>query len=324
MKSVTVSANAAQGLTCFHQYRDPALKTLTIDMLYTALESFQTTTTLTRFDDDYSDVTMAKSGSKLKPAYQYLDSITNLPIRIKTENNFESDIGLASSASGYACIAGAASRLLSMSEDISDISRLARKGSFSASASVPGGISIVRSSDIGVPTFGEQIFQPNDLQDLTVVVALSRYHKANHNFYKEAASSPVIDQIRDVVAGTANQMIRAIETRDVDWLANMSEQHSILNYAVLHTGENNLFLWQPETVAVMNYVRNLRKQEAEPVFYSMNTGANVFIYCFSEKAKQKIESALQDLSVESLCSKVGGPLRYIDTPFSLDILPSEI
>jgi mevalonate pyrophosphate decarboxylase len=96
----------------------------------------------------------------------------------------------------------------------------------------------------------------------------------------------------------------------------MSERHSVLNYAVLHTGENNLFLWQPETVAVMNFVRSLRKLQGEPVFYSMNTGANVFIYCFSEGAWRKVEEGLQERSVECRCSKVGGALRYIDTPLS--------
>jgi mevalonate pyrophosphate decarboxylase len=312
MRAVTVTAHAAQGLTCFHQYRHPGLKTLSIDMLYSALEAFQTTTTLTCLEDEHADADPTLGGSDLSRAYEYLGRITTLPVQIETSNNFEADIGLASSASGYACLAAAASRLVGLSEDVRELSSLARTGSFSAAASVAGGISVVRSSDAGMPTFGEQIFHPDDLRDVSVVVAFARFHKANHDFYNEAASSPVVDQVRDVVADTANQMIAALETRDIDRLADLSERHSVLNYAVLHTGKSNLFLWQPETVAVMNFVRSLRKTDGEPIFYSMNTGANVFIYCFSDQARRKVESGLRELSIESRCSRVGGPFRYID------------
>lgn len=207
MNSVTVSSSAVQGLTCFHQYRDAALKTLSIDMLYTSLDAFQTVTTLTRISQP-EKVGLPTSVGDLRRAYEYLNRITQEPLRIETENNFDSDVGLASSSSGYACLAAAASRILGLSEDIDELSRLARLGSFSASASVPGGISIVRCSDVGVPTFGEQVFHPDDVRDLSVVVAFSRYHKANHDFYAEAESSPIVDQVHDVVEGTAERMIQ--------------------------------------------------------------------------------------------------------------------
>lgn len=310
MRSVTVTAHAAQGLTCFHQYLDPRLKTLSIDMLYTTLDAFKTTTTLACAANRQSRPGAMSAVGDLARAYQYLSRITNEDLTIETHNDFDPDIGLASSSSGYACIAAAATRLLGLSEETADVSRLARAGSFSAAASVSAGISIVRRREPGVPSFGEQVFGPEDLPELSVVVAFSRYEKANHDFYAEAASSPVVSPIRDAVAETAELMIRALQTRDIDRLAEMSERHSVLNYAVLHTGENNLFLWQPETVAVTNFVRSLRRTQGEPVFYSMNTGANMFVYCFSESARAKVEAGLRDLSVDSRVSKIGGPVRY--------------
>ncbi|WP_020591387.1 hypothetical protein [Kiloniella laminariae] len=322
MNTVTVTANAAQGLTCFHQYQEASLKTLTIDMLYTSLDSFKTITTMSRVEGD---------GGKSKPvwpkdyerAYSYIGSVTDQSVEIHTENNFEPDVGLASSSSGYACLAGGITRLLSSSEKLRDISELARKGSFSASASVTGGISIVRRSGYGIPTYGEQVFSPGELEDITVVVAFARYHKDNHNFYEEAASSPMLEPVRHLVANTADQMIKGLETRDIDRLADLSERHSVLNYAVLHTGHNNLFLWQPETVATMVFTRNLRQKNGEPVYYSMNTGANVFIYCFSDTAHHKVVQGLQDLGVEHRSSKVGGALQYLNNLPGTSVKPAD-
>jgi hypothetical protein len=45
-KRVTVAAHPVQGLTCFHEYQERGLKTLSIDMLYTAIGALQTQTTL--------------------------------------------------------------------------------------------------------------------------------------------------------------------------------------------------------------------------------------------------------------------------------------
>ncbi|MGP9822578.1 GHMP family kinase ATP-binding protein [Salinarimonas sp. NSM] len=314
MRSASVSANPVQGLTCFHQYRDRKLKTLSIDMLYTSLDAFETRTTLALASRQAGSEKRGGSTGDIRRAYDFLGSLTDLPLAIESENDFDPDIGLGSSSSGFACIAGAASRLLGLPEQPTEVSRLARQGSFSAAAAVTGGISLVRSGGVGVPTFAERIFGPEELPDLSVVVAFSRYDKANRDFYAEANSSPIVDPIRDVCSDLAHTIIASIEARDIDRLAMLSERHSIMNYAVLHTGSSNLLLWQPETVTIMHLVRSLRTGDGLPVFYSMNTGANVFVYCFSDDARARVEAELAERGLPFRSSKVGGALRYLDEP----------
>lgn len=181
-KTVVASANAAQGLTCFHQYMDRDLKTLSIDMLYSCLDAFETTTRICIPDSEESNISIRGIPDHDKH-FSYIREITDAPLSIETSNNFDADVGLASSSSGYACLAGGLARILSLPEDPRSLSMLARRGSFSASASIAGGICLVRQMERGVPTFAEQVFAPEDMRDLTVIVAFSEYNKANHDFY---------------------------------------------------------------------------------------------------------------------------------------------
>jgi len=309
-KRIIATAHPVQGLTCFHEYQERTLKTLTIDMLYTAIGALQTQTNLA-LGTPKTEIIFSKNepSEKVKRRVEdYVREYFDGNFYLNTHNNFQPDVGLASSASGFSCIAGGLARLLNLTDDLSEISKMARTGSFSASASVTGGISIVRKKELGHATYGEQVFSPAQLDDLTLVIALASYNKDTFDFYREAETSPVLETARKQVESTADQMIRSFEERDVDKLAYLSERNVTMNYAVLHTGDNNLFLWKPESVIAISGVRRLR-QKGEPVFYSMNTGANVFVYCFNDSSVQKMKTFLGSQNIEYLVSKVGGGLR---------------
>ena len=64
--------------------------------------------------------------------------------------------------------------------------------------------------------------------------------------------------------------------------------------------------------AAMILTRQLRKESGEPVFYSMNTGANLFIYCFSDSAHRKVIQNLNHLDIKHNSSKVGSGLKYLE------------
>jgi diphosphomevalonate decarboxylase len=61
-------------------------------------------------------------------------------VRVASKNNFPTAAGLASSASGYACLVAALARAFDVREDTpGEISRVARVGSGSACRSIYGG-----------------------------------------------------------------------------------------------------------------------------------------------------------------------------------------
>ncbi len=312
-KRVTATAHPVQGLTCFHEYQERVLKTLSIDMLYTTIDALQTQTILalstTKTDVIFSENAPPEKVRKRVEDYvrEYFDG----NFYLNTRNNFQPDVGLASSASGYSCIAGGLARLLGITEDLSEISKMARRGSFSASASVTGGISIVKNREHRQETYGERVFSPAQLEDLTLVIALASYNKDSFDFYREAEGSPVLETARKQAKTTANEMIRAFEGRDIDKLASLVENHNILSYTVLHTGAYYEMIWNPETITMIRGVRDLRKA-GYPIFFSMNTGPNVFCYCFSDEARNAIKEYCQNNLINTIVTRVGGSVEWIN------------
>jgi diphosphomevalonate decarboxylase len=66
-------------------------------------------------------------------------NISHLPLIITSSNNFPTAAGLASSASGFACLTYTLSKLYQLPNSLEDLSKTARLGSGSASRSLLGG-----------------------------------------------------------------------------------------------------------------------------------------------------------------------------------------
>ena len=309
MSTYKISAHPVQGLTCFHQYQEPARKTLSIDMLYVAMGSYTTTTTINFHDVGLTQIENIRTGLSTvaeSRVFQYLHNFTNTKVSFQTNSNYKTDVGLASSAAGFACIAGGLYQHLhsACSTNYAEISKLARLGSFSAAASVTGGMSVIRRRKIGDEPFAEEVFTPQQLNDVTIVTATSEFNKNGHDFYTEAQSSPFVEAAKISAEPLANQLIAGFETRDIDRLASLSEQHIIQNYAVLHSGSNSIFLWKPDTIRVLLKIKEMRSC-GHPIFASMNTGANVFAYCFSDSATSLFIDYLKHRGISSQSSKIG-------------------
>jgi len=105
--------------------------------------------TTVRFEPDLSDdrVVLNGEGATGGPrdsVVRFLDRVREMAhvtdrAEVRSRNNFPTASGLASSASGFAALAGAATAALGMTLSGRELSRLARFGSGSASRSVFGG-----------------------------------------------------------------------------------------------------------------------------------------------------------------------------------------
>ncbi|MCF7860758.1 hypothetical protein K9M79_00810 [Candidatus Woesearchaeota archaeon] len=310
MPKTTFQAHPVQGLTCFHHYKDAHNKIVAIDMLYTSLESLVTQTTIelgtNRTSVDINgkpadDFTRRKVADHVK----YFNYYGNFHMNSKA--NYTSDIGLASSAAAFACIAGCMDKLLGLDYDEIQLSRAARAGSFSASSAVPGGVSLVQSRMFA---YAEQVLAPDDLADLEIVIAVAPYQKNHHNFYTEADSSPNLKWASTQAQPTATRMINALKRGNIDDLAHYAEDHVMLNYLVLQTGRSHCLLWKPDSIKAMTIVRDSRSR-GNPVFYSMNTGGNVFAYCFGESVSKEMQEAFGAENINYLVTCVGGSMKEV-------------
>jgi diphosphomevalonate decarboxylase len=196
----------------------------------------------------------------------------------------------------------------------SQVSRLARLGSGSASRSVPAGFVEWKMGSSDEDCYAVSIAPPEHWALADCVAIVSTGHKATGSTEGHAlASTSPLQAAR--VAGAPRRLDlcrRAILERDFGSFAEIIEHDSDLMHAVMMTSRPALFYWQPATLAVMEAVRELRKSGISAA-YTIDAGPNVHVVCPQEHSG-KIAEYLKTIPgvIDVLTAKVGGPARQKD------------
>jgi diphosphomevalonate decarboxylase len=239
---------------------------------------------------------------------------TQLFARVDSRNNFPTGTGIASSASGFAALALAASSAAGLALDEQQLSRLARCGSGSACRSVPSGFVEWYAGHDDESSYAASIAPPEHWALNDCVVVVSQVHKpvGSEEGHMLADSSP-LQQVRVVDAPRRLDICRqAILERDFEALAEIAELDSNMMHAAIMTSKPPVLYWQPATMAVMRAVQSWR-QDGLPVFFTIDAGPNVHVICPSDYSAQVTTQLEQILGVERiLIAQVGGPAHLED------------
>jgi diphosphomevalonate decarboxylase len=236
--------------------------------------------------------------------------------RVQSTNNFPSGSGIASSSSGFAALALAASAAAGLSLDEPALSRLARRGSGSASRSVPAGFVEWRAADRDEDSFGASIAAPSHWALVDCVAIVSEAHKqvgssAGHPL---AASSPL--QAVRLLGAEARlaQARQAVLQRDFAALAEVMELDNHLMHAVMMTSQPALIYWQPASVGIMHAVREWRAAGLAAA-YTLDAGPNVHVLTPANHADE-VAKRLAELPgvLKVFKAGAGGPARLIPSP----------
>ena len=236
--------------------------------------------------------------------------------RVDSRNNFPSGAGLASSASGFAALAVAASAAADLKLSEAELSRLARLGSGSACRSVPGGFVEWALGADDRSSYAYSI-APADHWDLRDVVALIDVeHKAVGSTEGHAVADTSPLQATRVATATDRlaQARSAVLGRDFAALADVVELDSLMMHAVMITSSPVLMYWQPATIAVMQAVRQWRVNGLAACT-TIDAGPNVHVICTAEAAA---EVALRLRVIpgvrQVITARVGGPAYLLPNP----------
>jgi diphosphomevalonate decarboxylase len=124
-----------------------------------------------------------------------LRGMANIPDRaeVMTENNFPAGAGIASSASAFAALALAGSKAAGLNLSERELSRLARRGSGSASRSIPGGFVEWQAGTSDEDSFAFSIAPVDhwNLVDLVAVVSASHKKTGSTEGHAVAPTSPL-------------------------------------------------------------------------------------------------------------------------------------
>lgn len=232
---------------------------------------------------------------------------------VMSENNFPAGAGIASSAAAFAALAVAASKAAGLDLAEPELSVLARRGSGSASRSIPAGFVEWKMGNSESDSYAFSI-APADHWNLTDCVAIvSAAHKKTGSTEGHAiAETSPLQHARVVDAPRRIEICRnAILNKDFEAFANIIEHDSDMMHSVMMTSNPPLMYWQSATLEIFHQVREWRTSGL-PVGYTVDAGANVHVLCLGEY-KAEVEKRLREIpGVQNvLVAGVGGAARLV-------------
>ena len=308
----TATAHPIQGLVKYHGMRDPELRLPYHDSISVCTAPSRTLTTVEfgATDEDVyvidGDPVEGRGAERIDAVVDHVRHLAGIdaPVRLESENSFQSNVGFGSSSSGFAAAAMALCEAAGLDLTRPDISTVARRGSSSAARAVTGAFSHLYTGLNDDDCRSERI--ETDLEDdLRIVAALVPSYKETEQAHEEAADSHMFQARMAHIHGQIAEMRDALRNAEFDRAFELAEHDSLSLAATTMTGPAGWVYWQPRTIAVFNAVRALRK-EGVPVYFSTDTGASVYVNTTAEYVDE-VESAVADCGVETDVWEVGGP-----------------
>jgi len=315
MKSSAV-AHPIQGLIKYHGLRDEKLRIPFHDSISVATAPTSSHTTIefgrVRTDSAWVD------GRKLvgREMERVLDVVNEVRRRSRirqkfkmvSENDFPSNVGLGASASGFAALAMAACDAVGLELSLEELSVIARRGAGSATRSVTGAFSRWKAGFADEESYAYQI--ASEQFQMGIVVALIPAFKFTENAHKAVLTSPFFHSRLAFVHESLAEMENAIKKRDIRRIGMLAERDSLILHGITMTSVDEMLLWRPETVKVIQEVRSMRA-DGIPAYFSIDTGATVYVNTEPKRVKS-VEQRIKRLGIETITCGVGGSAKTVD------------
>jgi len=230
---------------------------------------------------------------------------------VTTENGVPTASGLASSASGFAALAVAATRAAGLELPPDELSVLARLGSGSAARSIFGGfVEMARGQRADGSDAAARPLAGGEGWDVRLVVAVTTVgpkpmgstaameHTARTSPYYAAWLAGV-----DIDLAAARV---AIAARDLPALGVVAERSALRMHAAAMAADPAIIYWNPATLAALACVRALRERGL-PVFFTIDAGPHVKALCRAAHADEVAVSLAAVPGVVKTLTAAPGP-----------------
>ena len=207
--------------------------------------------------------------------------------RVITRNHFPTASGLASSASGFAALAAAATRAAGVTLTPRDLSKLARQGSGSAARSIFGGFVRMYAGPTDADAYAEPIASPLASRVRMVIAIVGggvpKTHGSRDAMEHVAATSPLYDAWLALVPRDLEAAHAALAGDDLEGLGALAEANALAMHASAIAARPAIIYWQPATLAALAAVRALRDQH-KAAWGTMDAGPHVKVLTSADDA----------------------------------------
>lgn len=217
----------------------------------------------------------------------------------ESSNDFPGSAGLASSSSGFACLAYGCLTLLGLAGDLKTVSSVARLGSASAARAVFGGFTALRRGEESAEELYPRSYWP-ELRVVAAVVSTCKKEVSSRRAMEAArTSSPfydawIVDAEKQFAAAQA-----ALEKKDMEALGTCMQNSYLRMFATMISAEAPVIYWQPGSVELIHACRELRAA-GTAAWETMDAGPQVKVLT-SEKDLERVTSTLRGIdSVERI------------------------
>ncbi|MFI1782833.1 diphosphomevalonate decarboxylase [Streptomyces rubiginosohelvolus] len=294
---VTAVAHPNIALVKYWGKRDERLILPATDSLSLTLDAFPTTTTV-RPDPALStdEVTLngvAADGEAHRRVTTFLDLVraragsTERAV-VTTLNSVPTGAGLASSASGFAALAVASAAAYGLRLDATSLSRLARRGSGSASRSIFGGFAVWYAGpedDAGddrardLASYAEPVSA--ELDPALVIALLDTGPKAVSSraaMKRTVGTSPLYRPWAESSRADLAQMREALLRGDLEAVGEIAERNALGMHATMLAARPAVRYLSPASLTVLDAVLELRRA-GTPAYATIDAGPNVKVLC---------------------------------------------
>lgn len=291
--SATAVAHANIALAKYWGKRDEVLALPATSSLSLTLDAFRTTTTVTLAPDAADDTGTLDgapmTGGEIDRVRRFLDLVRSLAgsdarASVVSTSTVPTGAGLASSASGFAALAGAAAAAYGLDLDPRALSRLARRGSGSAARSVFGGLVVWHAGTDDASSFAEPVpgGEPGGrLDPAMAVVVLDAGPKPVSSrvaMRRTVETSPYFPAWTEATERDVALMLDAVAAGDLTTLGELAESNALRMHATMLAARPPVRYWTAQTVGVLDRVQELRAAGL-PCWATIDAGPNVKVLC---------------------------------------------
>lgn len=314
----TAKAHTNIALVKYWGKKDQDLIIPQTDSLSMTLNEFYTTTQVV-FDPKLSadQITVNDqpiTGDGAERIINFLDLVRQMSgrqdfARVDSHNHVPTAAGLASSASAFAALAGAASKAAGLNLSRRDLSRLARRGSGSATRSIYGGLVEWHRGHDDATSYAEPIMEKLDfgLEMLAIMINTGRKKiSSRHGMQSSVISSPYYDSWKEVVANDMEAMKAAIQAKDIPAIGHIAEENALRMHALTLSADPGYTYFNNETLTAIQAIHQLRDQGIN-CYFTMDAGPNVKVIYDQRDRERIVKGLAQTFDPNRLVVSPAGP-----------------
>jgi len=216
---------------------------------------------------------------------------------VETANDFPTGSGLASSASGFAALALAATKAAGLEWDSARVSDLARQASASAARSIFGGFVTLMAGSADTTFLAAEPLNGTDDWQVAISVVITTFQPkevgSTQGMAHTRATSPYYDAWVEHAPSLFERARVAVLARDLDELGTVAEESAFAMHACAMGSAPPLVYFSPVTLAVIEKVRSMRRSGV-PAYATMDAGPQVKVLSSAANAAQ-VASTLREV-----------------------------